>query len=179
MSSIRFSSFPRTEPFPHFLNEVMTVFRENEHAISTVDREKGLKSDAVLAQIRDGLVKIGFDAEEGKRADQKIKRPVFFGENGVPTVQYEIDAYHPEWQCGLEIEAGRAWMGNAVYRDLVQASIMVQVRYLLLAVPNMYKYNSGGRPTASHDYDNMISLADALYGHSRLRLPYDLVVIGY
>ena len=41
-------------------------------------------------------------------------RPVFFGENAQPELQYQIDAWHPQWLAGLEIEAGRAWMGNAV-----------------------------------------------------------------
>jgi hypothetical protein len=52
---------------------------------------------------------------------------VFFGENGQPALKYEVDAYHPEWKAGLEIEAGRAVMGNAIYRDLVQALVMVEV----------------------------------------------------
>src|SRR5215217_7900285 len=66
----------------------------------------------------------------------KIERPVFYGENGIPTLRYEIDAYHPDWRCGLEVEAGRAWMGNAVYRDLIQAAVMVGVQHLCLAVSN-------------------------------------------
>jgi len=104
---------------------------------------------------------------------------VFFGEGGVPTVRYEIDAYNPEWRCGLEVEAGRAWMGNAVYRDLIQASVMVDVDFLCLAVSNTYKFKSGGRTNTSKDYDNTVSLADAIFGHSRLRLPYGLIVVGY
>ena len=70
-------------------------------------------------------------------------------------------------------------MGNAVYRDLITACVMVQVEHLILAVPNGYKYNSGGRATVSRDYVNTVALADALYGHSRIQLPYDAIVIGY
>lgn len=70
-------------------------------------------------------------------------------------------------------------MGNAVYRDLVQAMVMVQVDTLVLAVPNEYKYKSAGRNAASKDYDNACSVAEALYGHSRFRLPYNLLLIGY
>ena len=77
--------------------------------------------------------------------DQKIDRPVFFGENGIPALRYQIDAYHPVWKCGLEVEAGRAWMGNAIYRDLIQALVMVQVEHLVLAVSNVYRYQSGGK----------------------------------
>ena len=122
---------------------------------------------------------MGFEVEAGKRKDQKIERPVFYGENGNPILNYQIDAYHPEWRCGLEIEAGRAWMGNAVYRDLIQASVMVGVDFLCLAVPNAYKFNSSDKAVVSKDYENTRDLADAVYGHSRVKLPYRLVVIGY
>jgi hypothetical protein len=117
--------------------------------------------------------------EVSKKREDKIERPVFFGENGVPTVRYEIDAYNSRWKCGLEVEAGRGWMGNAVYRDLVQAAVMVDIDYLCLAVSNTYKYGSTTKPTESKDYEKTRQLADALYGHTRLRLPYSLILIGY
>ena len=104
---------------------------------------------------------------------------MYFGENGIPSLAYEMDGFHPEWRCGIEIEAGRGWMGNAVYRDLIQALIMVNVDHLVLAVANSYKYMSSGRPTVSKDYDNTIAVADALYGHSRMKMPYGLTVVGY
>jgi hypothetical protein len=104
---------------------------------------------------------------------------VFYGENGIPALNYQIDAYHPAWRCGLEIEAGRAWMGNAVYRDLVQALVMVQVDHLILAVPNSYKYRSGGRAVSSADYENTTAVAHVLFGHTRMKLPYGLTVVGY
>ena len=61
--------------------------------------------------------------------------PECAGENAQPDLQYEVDAWHPEWKAGMEVEAGRAWMGNAVYRDLIQALVMVDMEYLFLAVP--------------------------------------------
>lgn len=97
----------------------------------------------------------------------------------MPSLRFEIDAYHPGWRCGLEVEAGRAWMGNAVYRDLVLATVMVDVDYLILAVPNEYRYHSGGKVLVSKDYERLTKLADTLYGHSRLKLPYGLAVLGY
>lgn len=69
-------------------------------------------------------------------------------------------------------------MGNAVYRDLIQASVMVGVDWLCLAVPNTYKFKSSGKSSTSRAYENTCAVADALYGHSRMRLPYRLVVIG-
>ena len=155
------------------------AFENNFPEISTVELNKGLTSDEVLAKIRPDLLRIGFEVESGKARDQKIERPVFYGEQGQPTLKYEIDAYHSEWRCGLEVEAGRAWMGNAVYRDLVQAMVMVQVDILALAVPLSYKYKSGGRETSSSDFFNTRNVAEALFGHSRFTLPYKLLLIGY
>ena len=56
---------------------------------------------------------------------------------------------------------------------------MVGVEHLCLAVTNVYRYQSSGRPAASRDYENTRQVAEAIYGHSRLRLPYSLVLIGY
>jgi hypothetical protein len=173
-STIRFSTFPRTEPPPDFVDELISVFRTHEHDIATKINDKGLKSDGGLSLIGPDLIDIGFQIEVSKRKADKIERPVFYGENGIPTLRYEIDAYHPDWRCGLEVEAGRGWMGNAVYRDLIQAAVMVGVEYLCLAVSNTYKYQSSGKPATSRDYENTRQLAEAIYGHSRLRLPYHL-----
>lgn len=178
-STIRFSTFPRTEPPPGFVQEVVATFRDHENEIATEINDKGLKSDDVLNVLGPDLRDLGFQIEASKKKVDKIERPVFFGENGIPTLRYEIDGYHPDWKCGLEVEAGRGWMGNAVYRDLIQAAVMVGIDYLCLAVSNMYKYKSSGRPATSRDYENARQLAEALYGHSRLHLPYNLVLIGY
>jgi len=70
-------------------------------------------------------------------------------------------------------------MGNAVYRDLIQALVMVNMEHLILAVPNAYRYKSGGKDVFSNDYDNTIAVAEALYGHSRIRMPFSLCVVGY
>ncbi len=178
-STIRFSTFPRTEPPPDFVEDLVSVFRYHEDEIATEINDKGLKSDEVLAVLGPDLAALGFQVEASKKKVDKLQRPVFFGENGTPTLRYEIDAYHPEWKCGLEVEAGRGWMGNAVYRDLVQAAVMVGVEHLCLAVSNVYRYRSLGRPATSRDYENTSLLAEAIYGHSRLCLPYNLVLIGY
>lgn len=177
--TIRFSTFPQTEPPADFVRDIIAIFQSHEPYIGTVALEKGLSSDKVLAALRNDLVRIGFEVESGKRKVEKIERPVFYGENGLPVVRYQIDAYHELWKCALEVEAGRAWMGNAVYRDLIQASVMVNVEHLILAVPLSYKYMTSGRPTINSDYEYTRSLATALYGHTRLRLPYNLTVIGY
>lgn len=56
---------------------------------------------------------------------------------------------------------------------------MVKLDYLVLAVPNGYRYQSGGKSAVSKDYANSVAVADALFGHSRLRMPFRLAIIGY
>jgi hypothetical protein len=108
-TSIRFSTFPRTGPPPGFTEDLVQVFINHEDEIATEANSKGLNSDEVLAMLADDLTGLGFEVEAGKKKENKLDRPVFFGENGLPTLRYEIDAYHPHWRCGLEIEAGRGW----------------------------------------------------------------------
>lgn len=179
ISQIRYTSFPRTKPSPNFIKSVVEVFKTNESVISTAQLVKGLESNQVLGILCDGLVKIGFEVESGKTADKKLHRPVFYGENDQPTLRYEIDAFHPDWRCGLEVEAGRAILGNALFRDLFQAMVMVDVNHLCLAVSNTYKYKRGGKDMLSRDYEKAISVADALYSHNRAQIPYGLTIIGY
>ena len=176
---IRFSTFPRTETPTVFVERVVQVFERHSVEIGTVHREKGLASNEALACLRQDLVDLGFSVESGKRAEDKIKRPVFFGENARPDLQDEVDAWHPEWKVGLEVEAGRAWMGNAIYRDLIQALVMVEMDHLFLAVPLAYKYKSSGKQTISRDYENTVSVAQTLFGHTRVTMPFSLCVIGY
>lgn len=178
-TTIRFTSFPQTEPPPHFVAEIIHGFQVHEAVIATKLLTKGLTSNEVLTTLRPSLQVLGFQIEASKLKEDKIDRPVFFGENGIPELRYQIDAYHPEWKCGLEVEAGRAWMGNAVYRDLIQAMVMVQLNHLVLAVPNTYKYKSASKPVISNDYMNTVAVARALYGHTRVTIPYGLTVVGY
>lgn len=180
-TEIRFSTFPRTKPPPEFIRGIVDVFRLHESSISTIILPKGLRSDPVLAILSDDLAKLGFRVETGKKAGSKLDRPVFFGENGEPSLRYEIDAFHAEWMCGLEIEAGRATQGNAIFRDLFQAMVMVDIDHLCLAVPNAYKYKNKikCKDIISKDYEKTTAVADALFGHGRSLIPYGLTVIGY
>lgn len=175
-SSIRFSSFPRTEPPPHFVSRIIESFRRQESLIATTIRPSQLKSDEVLRALEPDLTAMGFQLERGKSAEKIVERPVFFGEDGVPTLRFEVDAYHPEWKCGLEIEASRGIRGGAFYRDLVQAMVMVGVDHLCIAVQNRLEYGKAG---VSKDYPVAVNTAQALYGHSRVTLPFGLTVIGY
>lgn len=150
-----------------------------EDEICTHVLSKGLESDQVLKIIAPKLQELGFAAEGGKLKGQQIERPVFYGENGFPALQYRIDAYHDSWRCALEVEAGRAILGNAIYRDIVQALVMVNVDFLVLAVPITYRYTANSKKLAMPYYAKTVAVADALYGHTRIKMPYALSIVGY
>src|SRR5215204_2603379 len=48
-STIRFSTFPRTEPPPGFVEDLVNAFRQHESEIATEINDKGLRSNDVLA----------------------------------------------------------------------------------------------------------------------------------
>ena len=137
------------------------------------------KSDDVLQTIRPGLEKLGFRVEGGID-EPTIHRPVLFGEGGKPQQKYQIDAYHPRDGIGLEVEAGRSLRGNAVYRDLIQASLMVDVQYFALCVPLRYRFNANGKQYEDKPYEATNSIVGALYASGRLVFPFrGLLLLGF
>ena len=178
-TDIKFSTFPRTEPPSKIAIETVGVFKNHIENISTIKLDNGLKSDEVLSTLEVDLIKLGFEVETGKSKSQKIHRPVFYGENGQITVKYEIDGFHPIYKTGLEIEAGRAWKGNAIYRDLIINLLLIDVEHLIIAVPLNYKYRSNGKLMKNRDYELSRNLIDNLYSQTRFRMPYKLTLIGY
>jgi hypothetical protein len=139
-----------------------------------------MESNDVLDVLASGLQALGFVVEQGKKKAGKLPRPVFFGDEGSFLRTYEIDAFEPGEGVALEVEAGRATMGNAVYRDLVQAFLMLDARFLTLTVPVEYRYNSGGRTAREPSYSKTYSVVEAIYGSPRLNLPFEgLLLVGY
>ena len=80
----------------------------------------------------------------------------------------------------IEVEAGRAVINNQFLKDIFQACMMFEVEYLVIAVLNEYKFNSGGRQTVGHDYQEIKTFLETLYVSNRLRLPLKgILLIGY
>ncbi|MFG0291622.1 MAG: hypothetical protein ACF8MJ_00545 [Phycisphaerales bacterium JB050] len=172
-----FRSFPSTQPPPEIVPKVVEVFERHHEVIAPAAAGNRFGSDNVLSVLRDDLVTIGFDVELSKKHADKLQRPVFFGEGGEPSLHYEVDAYHPESRCGLEVEAGRGLAGgNAFYRDIVQAMVMIDVDHLIICLLHRY---SGGSGRGSSDYAKAVSIAESIYAHDRVTLPFGLTVIGY
>jgi hypothetical protein len=157
------------------MGDLVTVVAGAESSISTANASR-LSSDAVLAALASGLVDLGYAVESGKKREQKISRPVLFGENGVPQVSYEIDAFHDSLGVAVEVEAGRGAANNADYRDLVRTSLILDARYLALVMPLAYQ----GGHQVMRAYHSSRQQLEALYASDRLKLPFDgILLVGY
>jgi hypothetical protein len=160
--------------------DFVEVVRAARHSIDTATVEEGLTSDVVLAFLRPGLEALGYTVESGKLAAQRIKRPVLFGPEGSWLVEYDVDAVHDDLRIVVEVEAGRGARGNAVYRDLIRASLIVDADYLALGVMSAYRHMSGGRGVVVESYREAERQLDAIYASGRLRLPFKgLLLFGY
>ncbi len=170
---------PKPNPAARLVPPFINIVAQAKPQIGSVS-VRGLTSDLVLGHLRDGLVGLGFRVEGGKRQSQKIHLPVLFGESGQERVAYEVDAFHEGHGVALEVEVGRGARGNAVYRDLIRASLLVGDRYLALGVMLSYRHQNSGKEVAVASYSEAHSILDAIYASGRLSLPFEGVLLfGY
>lgn len=176
----RFSYYPKNVAAPAWVEPLTATFRQVRKNIDTVKLPKGLSSDHVLQALRPGLETMGFEVESGKHQDEKVLRPVLFGDDGEPRVMYEIDAFHDGYGIALEVEAGRGAANNADYRDIVRTSLILNSRFLSLALPTAYKFKNNGKVMTIRAYEHTRDRLDAIYASQRLRLPFEgVLLIGY
>ena len=118
------------------------------------------------------MLSVDFRVEVGKKATEKISVPVLFGINGRLEKYFEADAYHEQEGFVVEVEAGRALVNNQFLKDLFQACMMHDVKYLAIAVRNLYH--------GSDDFGKIVRFFDTLYTSRRLTLPLEgILIIGY
>ena len=169
------SYFPRNVHAPSWVDGFVQVVSAAEPSISTAERKTGLSSDDVLSELEPGLSALGYDVESGKSRSAKIFRPVLFGDNGVPQVSYEVDAFNEKLGVVVEVEAGRGAANNADYRDILRTSLILDADYLALLMPIAYRSTSVIRV-----YQRTLKQLDAFYASGRLRLPFQgLLLVGY
>lgn len=167
--------YPSRTAAPEWVGGVTSAFSRVEQSISSTSN-RGVTSDGALAALRPALLELGFKVEASKSRADKLTRPVLFGEVGRTVVAYEVDGFHPEHGIVLEVEAGRGAANNADYRDLVRTSLMVDARYLILAM--MLEYTGGGATVRS--YEQTRDRLDAIYASERLKLPLTgVLLVGY
>lgn len=163
-------------PWVHDFTAAVAAARPSIESSEVLD----LRSDVVLSHLASALSLLGYTVETGKTTIQKVRRPVLFGENGRERVAYEVDAFHDELGIAVEVEAGRGARGNAIYRDLIRASLIVGANYLALGVMTEYRHLNKGKTQRVKSYDDARDQLDAIYTSGRLKLPFrGLLLFGY
>ena len=172
---IDWSFFPRTDPLPKFLEKTINVFNNNHKKIDSSkndNNELRLKSDQVLRLLQKDFLEIGYAVEKGKKKEQKIRVPVIFGKQGKVNQAFEVDGWNKDTKVVMEIEAGRAYSNHQFLKDIFEASVMVDVQYLVLAVRKVYNKQK--------DYQIISDWLDTLYITNRIKFDLKgILLIGY
>ncbi|HXQ37764.1 MAG TPA: hypothetical protein VN843_27390 [Anaerolineales bacterium] len=162
--------YPKSRKTSELVEQVINAFMTVADDIDSTKND--LNSNAVLNKVADQLALIGFQVEKGKRASDRIPVPVLFGLNGKLEKHFDADAYHEAEGFVIEVEAGRGVVNNQFLKDLFQACMMHDVKYLAIAVRNNYKRNK--------DFNDVVRFFDTLYASNRLKLPLEgILLIGY
>lgn len=173
--NINWSYFPKTDPLPEVLNEVIAIFEKNFLKIDSTKNDTNnlrLSSDKVLKVVEKDFLNEGFEVETGKKKDQKIRVPVLYGHQGSISQAFEVDGWHKRNKIVLEIEAGRAYSNHQFLKDIFEASVMVDVDYLVLAVRNLYNNQK--------DYQIIRDWLDTLYITRRIKFELKgILLLGY
>ena len=181
--TIAWSYFPKTDPIPKELEEIIGVFEKNFQEINTVKDEekitKGVKdikdrlqSDDILKIVEKDFLDLNFKIETDKKKSNKIRVPVLFGHQGKTAQAFEVDGWHEENKVVLEIERGRAFANNQFLKDIFEVSVMVDVDYLVLAVSNLYK--------GSNDFEKICVWLETIYATNRIKLSLKgILLVGY
>ena len=149
---------------------VVQAFKNEAKTISSSSYEHN--SNRVLEALRKHLLEVGFEVESGKRRHEKVCVPVLFGRGGAPEKSFDADAYHRAFGFVLEVEAGRGVVNNQFLKDLFEACMMHEVKYLAIAIRKVYR--------GDKNFETVCRFFDTLYASNRLALPLEgILVIGY
>jgi hypothetical protein len=171
--------YPLSDKPPPWVGEFVSAVASARQEIESA-KVQNLTSDVVLGHLAASLALLNYTVETGKTTIQKVRRPVLFGANGKERVAYEVDAFHDGLGIAVEVEAGRGARGNAIYRDLIRASLIVGANYLALGVMLEYRHLNKGKVQRVNSYDDARAQMDAIYTSGRLRLPFHgLLLFGY
>ncbi len=174
---INYQFFPKNIDTPICLKEVVDVFILNSYEIETPI--KGLSSNDVLKKLENDLIYKGFVVERKiEDATVKVSIPVLFGLNGKKDKEFQVDAYHEHYKIVLEIEAGQGVVNYKFLKDFFEASIMIDVDYLVIAVCNLYKPKSS--KSGNKDFDTVCTFFDTLYTSGKLTSSLKgILIVGY
>jgi hypothetical protein len=168
---ISWQYYPKSKAIPASLQAIVDIF--NQHSEEIDSSKHCLNSNGVLRIIRGDLVNIDFKVENGFKIEDKVRVAVLFGRNGQLEKPFDVDAFQEKTGTVLEVEAGRAVTNNQFLKDLFEACMMYNTKYLAIAVRQKYRKNQ-------KDFEKVITFFDTLYASGRLNLPLEgILIIGY
>ena len=168
------SYYPKTDPLPDFLNDPIKIFENNFHLLdSSKDNEKKVRSsDDVLRVVTREFQNLDYEIEIGKKIDEKVRVPVLYSHRGLVSKAFEVDGWHKGKKIVLEVESGRAVRNYQFLKDIFEASVMVDVDFLIIAVRQFYK--------GTKDYKTITDWLDTLFITNRIKLSLKgILLIGY
>jgi len=167
---LKYQLFPRTKALTTDLQDVLMAFQAVYKSIDSSKHK--FSSDHVLKKVSKRLQGLGYTVETGKEVKQKILVPVAFGINGKPDKSFNADALSVNRDIVIEVEAGRAYTNLQFLKDIFQASMMIEVKYLVIAVRNSYR--------TSDDFTKIYKFIEVMYGSGRITLDLEgILLIGY
>ena len=167
---IRCQFFPRSTGINDQIQKIVDCFKVVDDQICSP--EHTLSSNEVLTILRDILLAVPMQVEQGKAKGLKIPVPVLLGLNNKIDQHFDADALSSDGKIVLEVEAGRAVDNYQFLKDIFQACMMYGVEYLVLAVRNDYRKHD--------DFKKIYSFLETLYISNRLHLPLKgILLVGY
>jgi hypothetical protein len=135
-------------------------------------------SDAALSLLDPGLARLGFRVEHSKASGHRIEH--YAGDGGY-CLTMRIDARHEQLGIVVEVEGPAGVRGNAVYRDLIRASLIAKAKYLALAVPQIHYRKATRQRFKETCFEEATKVLMAIFApDSRLRLPVEgVLLVGY
>jgi len=171
--------FPSYAVPPSWVDPVIHVFADSWHEIdSTTRHDRDFKPGCVRRVIAPGLAALGFAVEESKKQAGVLPCPVLIGDQGESLITYELDALDAVRGIAVEVEVSHATVGSVIHRDLIQASLIPDVRFLAVAAP--IECRCGTSATTEPTYEKGCALLETIYGSPPLILPFEgVLLIGY
>jgi hypothetical protein len=173
------AGYPQWRHYPlwrspgNWVPDVLDVVAAGQESISSAVIH--LKSNQVLAHLKDGLVSVGFQVES---SGVKLPRPVLYGDEGSVVKAFNVDAFRATDGIAIEVASGGAVYNNRVLLDLIKMSLAVDVNYGAILVPVAYATEE---KTWQAPYPEAVKLFDAMNANpERFRLPLEgLILVGY
>lgn len=162
--------FPTGNVIDKTSKDILKIFEKHLKEISSKDNV--LSSDEVLEIIRDDLLNIGFEVEKSKKKKDKIIK-------SVEGKCFCLDAYMESEGYIIEVEAGRAIENYQILRDLFEACVIKDVKYLCVALRENYAHKNQGKDIVSQHYNKAKNLLKAFFSSEIKTQLKGVLLIGY